>query len=104
MAASSKKAMDLFVTKIPWTVARNDLVEYFGQFGLVIKCRLPFNLDTGFHKGHCWVGFKTEKAKNSVLEKDRHVLDGTTVQVQIQTYRNGKGPGNQKSNSDTEHD
>ncbi|CAL8271280.1 unnamed protein product [Merluccius merluccius] len=82
MAASSKKVFEVFVTKVPWTVAMSQMREYFGQFGQVKRCLLPFDKETGFHRGFCWVGFATEDGLVNALQKDSHVLEGATLQVQ----------------------
>ncbi|XP_061900434.1 SRA stem-loop-interacting RNA-binding protein, mitochondrial [Entelurus aequoreus] len=82
MAASSKKVYELFVSKIPWTVANKEMREYFGQFGNVKNCILPFDRRTGFHKGFCWVGFSSEEGLNNSLQKEPHILEGSKLQVQ----------------------
>ncbi|XP_034015860.1 SRA stem-loop-interacting RNA-binding protein, mitochondrial-like [Thalassophryne amazonica] len=81
-AAASKKAFELFVNRVPWTLSANELKTYFGQFGVVKKCILPVDQNTGFHKGFCWIMFKTEQDLFSALEKDRHVVEGNTLLVQ----------------------
>ncbi|XP_072313829.1 SRA stem-loop-interacting RNA-binding protein, mitochondrial [Eucyclogobius newberryi] len=82
MAASSKKVFEVFVSKVPWTVATKEVREYFSQFGQVKKCLLPFDKETGFHKGFCWVGFGSEEGLNNALHKEPHVIEGTKLQVQ----------------------
>ncbi|XP_069576885.1 SRA stem-loop-interacting RNA-binding protein, mitochondrial isoform X1 [Brachyistius frenatus] len=82
MAAPTKKVFEVFVSKIPWTAAGKEMREYFGQFGLVKKCLLPFDKETGFHRGFCWVGFSSEEGLNNALQKDPHVLEGVKLQVQ----------------------
>uniref|UniRef100_A0A3P8TEY9 SRA stem-loop interacting RNA binding protein n=1 Tax=Amphiprion percula TaxID=161767 RepID=A0A3P8TEY9_AMPPE len=74
--AASRKVFEVFVSKIPWTVAGKEMREYFGQFGAVRKCLLPFDKETGFHRGFCWIGFTTEEGLNNALQKDPHVLEG----------------------------
>ncbi|XP_054894532.1 SRA stem-loop-interacting RNA-binding protein, mitochondrial [Poeciliopsis prolifica] len=100
MAASAKKVLEVFVSKIPWTVASREVREYFGQFGAVKKCILPFDKDTGFHKGFCWVSFSTEEGMNNVLQKDPHILEGAKLLVQ----RNRRLFERQKSNKDEDFD
>uniref|UniRef100_A0A673ZZ79 SRA stem-loop interacting RNA binding protein n=1 Tax=Salmo trutta TaxID=8032 RepID=A0A673ZZ79_SALTR len=85
MASSSKKVFEVFVSKIPWTIASKDMKEYFGQFGHVKKCLLPFDKETGFHKG-----------LHNALQKDQHMLEGATLQVQ----RNRKVFAGQKTNKE----
>ncbi|XP_029585229.1 SRA stem-loop-interacting RNA-binding protein, mitochondrial [Salmo trutta] len=94
MAGSSKKVYEVFVSKIPWTLASKEMKEYFGQFGQVKKCLVPFDKETGFHRGFCWIGYTSEEGLNNALQKDPHVLEGSTLQVQ----RNRKVFSGQKTN------
>ncbi|KAM4625030.1 SRA stem-loop-interacting RNA-binding protein, mitochondrial [Polymixia lowei] len=100
MAASSRKVFEVFVSKIPWTIASKEMREYFGQFGQVKKCLLPFDKETGFHRGFCWIGYTTEDGLNNALQKDPHILEGTRLQVQ----RNRKAFAGPRSNKDVELD
>ncbi|XP_077567650.1 SRA stem-loop-interacting RNA-binding protein, mitochondrial isoform X1 [Stigmatopora nigra] len=82
MAAPSKKVFEAFVSKVPWTIASKEMKEYFGQFGQVKRCLLPFDKETGFHRGFGWVGFNSEEGLNNALQKDPHILEGAKLQVQ----------------------
>ena len=54
-----------FVRKIPWMVASSELREHFAQFGHVQKCTVPFDKETGFHKGMSWIHFSSEELHNA---------------------------------------
>ncbi|XP_005990145.2 SRA stem-loop-interacting RNA-binding protein, mitochondrial [Latimeria chalumnae] len=82
MAAPSRKVFEVFVSRVPWIVANKEIKEYFAQFGTVKKCLLPFDKETGFHRGFCWVGFATEEGLQNALQKDLHILEGSKVMVQ----------------------
>ncbi|XP_062863658.1 SRA stem-loop-interacting RNA-binding protein, mitochondrial [Trichomycterus rosablanca] len=82
MAAPSKKVFEVFVSRIPWTVATKEVKEYFGQFGHVKKCLLPFDKETGFHRGFCWIGYSSEEGLQNALQQDHHVIESTKLQVQ----------------------
>ncbi|XP_072546359.1 SRA stem-loop-interacting RNA-binding protein, mitochondrial [Salminus brasiliensis] len=82
MAASGRKGFEVFVSKVPWTAATKEIREYFMQFGHVKKCLLPFNRETGFHKGFCWVAFSTQEGLEKTLQTDSHIIDGTKLYVQ----------------------
>ncbi|XP_067335972.1 SRA stem-loop-interacting RNA-binding protein, mitochondrial [Channa argus] len=100
MAAPSKKVLEIFVSKIPWTLASKEMKTYFEQFGPVRKCLLPFDKETGFHRGFCWIRFTTEEGLNNALQKDPHMLEGAKLQVQ----RNRRPFVGQKSNRESEFD
>ncbi|KAJ8356544.1 hypothetical protein SKAU_G00193380 [Synaphobranchus kaupii] len=82
MAAPTKKAFEAFVSKIPWTLASREMKEYFGQFGQVRKCVLPFDRETGFHRGFCRISYTTEEGLQNALQKETHVVEGSRLQVQ----------------------
>ncbi|XP_054826425.1 SRA stem-loop-interacting RNA-binding protein, mitochondrial [Eublepharis macularius] len=84
---ASRRVFELFVTRVPWTASANEVREYFGQFGTVRKCILPFDKETGFHKGLCWVGFSTEEGLNNALQKETHILEGVKIEVKQQQSR-----------------
>ncbi|KAK6304795.1 hypothetical protein J4Q44_G00253810 [Coregonus suidteri] len=96
MASSSKKVFEVFVSKIPWTIASKEMKEYFGQFGQVKKCLLPFDKETGFHRGFCWIGYTSEEGLHNALQKDPHMLEGAKLQVQ----RNRKVFTGQRTNKE----
>uniref|UniRef100_A0A8C5G229 SRA stem-loop interacting RNA binding protein n=1 Tax=Gouania willdenowi TaxID=441366 RepID=A0A8C5G229_GOUWI len=70
MAGSSKKVFELFVSRVPWTYICL-LMEYFGQFGHVKNCLIPFDKETGFHRG-----------LNNALQKELHMLEGSRVRLE----------------------
>ncbi|XP_025065764.1 SRA stem-loop-interacting RNA-binding protein, mitochondrial isoform X1 [Alligator sinensis] len=104
--APRRRLYMLFVRGLPWTVARDEISQYFSQFGYVKKCSLPFvsmsplpcsangftgvcqqelfllrqEDETGFHKGYCWIQFNSQSSTNRVL-KNSHTLEGAQLQV-----------------------
>ena len=73
----------VFVRKIPGTVASSELRGHFAQFGHVRKCTVPFDEETGFHKGMGWIHFSSEELHNA-LQWENHVIDGVKLHVQPQ--------------------
>ncbi|XP_063039750.1 SRA stem-loop-interacting RNA-binding protein, mitochondrial [Engraulis encrasicolus] len=82
MAAAGKKLYEVFVSKVPWTLATKEVKEYFGQFGQVKRCLMPFDKETGFHRGFCWVGYASEEGLQNALQKEPHVIEGSKLLVQ----------------------
>ncbi|XP_022432138.1 SRA stem-loop-interacting RNA-binding protein, mitochondrial isoform X2 [Delphinapterus leucas] len=73
-----------FVRKIPWTAASSELREHFSQFGHVRKCTVPFDKETGFHRGMGWIQFSSEEELHNALQQENHVIDGVKLHVQVQ--------------------
>ncbi|XP_040831167.1 SRA stem-loop-interacting RNA-binding protein, mitochondrial isoform X1 [Ochotona curzoniae] len=101
MAASAVKgAMGLrtsisrpvaFVRKIPWTAASSALREHFAQFGHIRKCTVPFDKETGFHRGMGWIQFSSQAELQNALQQENHIIDGVKLQVQAQRPKVVKG-------------
>uniref|UniRef100_H0ZQ18 SRA stem-loop interacting RNA binding protein n=1 Tax=Taeniopygia guttata TaxID=59729 RepID=H0ZQ18_TAEGU len=83
----SRRLFDIFVAEVPWTVSSKELKEYFSQFGLVQRCQLPFDRDTGFHRRYCWIKFSTPEEVQNVLQKEFHILEGSKLAVKQQIRR-----------------
>ncbi|XP_068048833.1 SRA stem-loop-interacting RNA-binding protein, mitochondrial isoform X1 [Anomalospiza imberbis] len=79
----SRRLFNIFVAEIPWTVSSKELKEYFSQFGLVQRCQLPFDRDTGFHRRYCWIKFSTAEEVQNVLQKDSHILEGSKLTLTV---------------------
>ncbi|XP_075782907.1 SRA stem-loop-interacting RNA-binding protein, mitochondrial [Pelodiscus sinensis] len=85
--ASSRRVFELFVSRIPWTLSTKEIKDYFSLFGGVRRCMLPFDKETGFHKGFCWVGFSSEESLHNALRKESHIVEGAKLQVRLQKHR-----------------
>ncbi|KAM8921306.1 SRA stem-loop-interacting RNA-binding protein, mitochondrial [Pelodytes ibericus] len=99
MAAKARAAYELFVSQIPWTVATRELKEYFSQFGTVKKCLLPFDRETGFHRGYSWIRFTSDKGLQNALQKDTHLLEGATLNVQKKVNQTATPENTPETNS-----
>ncbi|XP_055448770.1 SRA stem-loop-interacting RNA-binding protein, mitochondrial [Psammomys obesus] len=73
-----------FIRKIPWTAASSELREHFAQFGHIKKCTVPFDKETGFHKGFGWVHFSSQEELQNALQHENHIIDGVKIHVQAQ--------------------
>ncbi|XP_048206586.1 SRA stem-loop-interacting RNA-binding protein, mitochondrial-like [Perognathus longimembris pacificus] len=69
------------VRKIPWTAAANELREHFVQFGHIRKCRVPFDKETGFHRGMGWIHFSSEEELQNAIQQENHTIDGVKLHV-----------------------
>ncbi|KAG9328422.1 hypothetical protein JZ751_014007, partial [Albula glossodonta] len=54
-----------------------EVKEYFAQFGQIKKCILPFDKETGFHRGFCRIGYITEEGLHNALQREAHVIEGS---------------------------
>ncbi|GAB1297676.1 SRA stem-loop-interacting RNA-binding protein, mitochondrial [Apodemus speciosus] len=73
-----------FIRKIPWTAASSELREHFAQFGHVRRCTVPFDKETGFHRGMGWVQFSSQEELQNAVQQEHHIIDGVKIHVQAQ--------------------
>ncbi|XP_078516103.1 SRA stem-loop-interacting RNA-binding protein, mitochondrial isoform X2 [Lissotriton helveticus] len=73
------------MSKYGWSflLFEEELREYFSQFGTVKKCLLPFDKETGFHRGIGWIRFASEEGLQNALQKESHIIEGSKLQVQL---------------------
>ncbi|ERE70455.1 SRA stem-loop-interacting RNA-binding protein [Cricetulus griseus] len=75
-----------FIRRIPWTLA-SELRKHFAQFGNVKKCNVPFDRQTGFHRGMGWVQFSSEEELQNALQQENHIIDGLKMDVKAGKQR-----------------
>ncbi|XP_041514265.1 SRA stem-loop-interacting RNA-binding protein, mitochondrial [Microtus oregoni] len=80
-----------FVRKIPWTAASSELREHFAQFGHIKRCTVPFDRETGFHRGMGWVQFSSQEELQNALQQENHIIDGVKIDVQAQKPKVSQG-------------
>ena len=80
-----------FVRKIPWTAASSELREHFAQFGHIKSCSVPFDRETGFHRGMGWVQFSSQEELQNALQQENHIIDGVKIDVQAQKPKVSQG-------------
>uniref|UniRef100_A0A8C2VBZ1 RRM domain-containing protein n=1 Tax=Chinchilla lanigera TaxID=34839 RepID=A0A8C2VBZ1_CHILA len=76
-----------FVRKIPWTAKSSELREYFAQFGHIRKCVVPFNRETGFHKGLGWIYFSSQEELQNAMQHENHIIDGVKVNASLSYHK-----------------
>ncbi|CAH3183130.1 unnamed protein product [Porites evermanni] len=72
----------LFVAKLPWTVCRDTLREYFQKFGVVTSSRVVFDYKSGRSKKYGFVEFDSPASAEKALNEPSHFIDGSKVFIQ----------------------
>ncbi|XP_032684369.1 SRA stem-loop-interacting RNA-binding protein, mitochondrial-like [Odontomachus brunneus] len=70
----------LQINNIPWTIGRQQLAQYFSQFGYVRNATVVFDKTTGFNQGYGYVTFAKKEDLGFVLE-NKHSLEGKTLSL-----------------------
>jgi RNA recognition motif-containing protein len=71
----------LFIGAIPYNISKNELQEYFQQFGPVTDLFLPFDKRKGSLKGFAFVEFHLEEDCLRVLQCPSHTLRGQMMVI-----------------------
>ncbi|XP_072166246.1 SRA stem-loop-interacting RNA-binding protein, mitochondrial-like [Diadema setosum] len=79
---AAKKSLEVFVSRLPWTVGAQELREHFSRFGAVKNCRVAFDYSTGFSKGFGFVVFGNPNGLQNALKHEEHRLDGQQINIQ----------------------
>lgn len=84
-------SMLLLSEKNPWTVASSELRKHFAQFSHLKLCNVPFDRETGFHRGMSWVQFSSKEELQIVLQQENHINDRAKIHVQAQKPKGVQG-------------
>jgi len=90
----------LYVGNLPFDATREEIMEYFGQYGTVSDCFVPVDRATNRPRGFAFVTMAKEDAETAIKNTDDADFMGRTIQVNISLPR-GKAPPNRRSQSKT---
>lgn len=78
---ATRRAFKLYVGNLPWTVAANELNQYFSQFGPVVTAFVPFDKTTGFSRNYGFVTMRSKEGVDNIFSKPSHELEGRILNV-----------------------
>lgn len=78
----TRKACQIYIGNVPWTINKSDLKEYFSKFGEIETVKLAINRKIGLYKNYGFVQYSSEAVTDSVCKR-KHVLDGNHLKVQV---------------------
>ncbi len=73
----------IFVGGIDPELTKEDITEYFSQFGTVESLDLPFDSQKGKRKHYIFVSFASESAARRAIAKERQEIHGRQVSMLI---------------------
>jgi len=89
----------VFVTKIGSTITKDNLIEYFSQFGSLADCYVPIsNNPSQPHKGIAFVSFRDPRIAEEVLKRPSYeIKPGQFIVVDKANERMGGNQGNRSA-------
>lgn len=77
---TQRSSLELFIKKISWVTGAKELSDHFSQFGKIRSITLPFDLQTGLHRGFAFVSFESMDFYEKIKKFGKnHVIDGEEV-------------------------
>lgn len=92
-------AKKLYVGNISYETTRDDLIEFFGEYGEVKDVYVPVDRDTGAPRGFAFVTMNAEEAEKAIEDASGVVLQGRTIDVKESLPRGQKAAPRQKPSS-----
>jgi nucleolin len=90
----------LYVGNLPFDVERDDIMEYFGQYGTVNDCFIPIDRDQGRPRGFAFVTMAKEDVDAAISATNGIDFMGRNLQVNVSLPR-GEAPPNRRSQNKT---
>ena len=83
----------VFVSGLPFDVAKADVTKIFASCGKIVSCKLITFPDSSRCKGQAILAFETESGAHKALEQDDSVIDTNTAPIEENSKFSKKVPG-----------
>ncbi|GAB1599999.1 heterogeneous nuclear ribonucleoprotein D-like-A isoform X3 [Argonauta hians] len=86
----------VFVRNLDQNLAENEIREYFGKFGKIVKLELPYDKMRNQRRNYCFIEFEAEEAVDKICENAGHQIGSREAQVKKATpvaNQRGRGRG-----------
>lgn len=71
----------IYVSNIPFSATKEDLAEYFSDYGAIAHCTIILNRDTQESRGFGFVEFQDPKDADDALNADESRFQGRKIRV-----------------------
>jgi polyadenylate-binding protein 2 len=71
----------VFIGSVDFSVKKEELIEFFGNCGEIVRCTVQTDHYTHKPKGYAYIEFSNLDGVENALKFDGHVLKGRTIQV-----------------------
>lgn len=73
----------IFIGNLAYTVSKEELSEFFSEFGDVTDVSIPTDRDTGKPRGFAFVEFESVEAAKNALSANGKEISGRAVSVDM---------------------
>ncbi|CAF4417642.1 unnamed protein product, partial [Didymodactylos carnosus] len=71
----------IFIGQLPINFPKEDLENYFQQYGPIENIDLPLDREKNCRRPFCFISFNSAKTAEEVLRQQRHIINGVTIEV-----------------------
>lgn len=80
--AIARGVQKFFVSNLPWSVSKKELLVYFSKFGHVHSSNVIYDKTTGLSRGYGFIVFSTKEGYSNATSKLYHSLEGRVLHVE----------------------
>ena len=91
------KEMTIFIGNLSWETEVEDLEQLFSNYGVVKKCYLPLDRETGRKRGIAFVDLNDHNSEKKAID-DLQDVEWMGREIRVNEAEKRKGPNNKKHN------
>tara|TARA_Y100000766_G_C18866885_1_gene586224 strand:- start:1247 stop:1531 length:285 start_codon:yes stop_codon:yes gene_type:complete len=89
--------MTIFIGNLSWDAETNDLEQLFSNYGVVKKCYIPLERETGRKRGFAFVDLEDSEAEKRAIE-DLQDVEWMGREIRVNEAEQKKGNNNKRFN------
>jgi len=91
------KEMTIFIGNLSWETEVEDLEQLFSNYGVVKKCYLPLDRETGRKRGIAFVDLNDHNSEKKAID-DLQDVEWMGREIRVNEAEKRNGPNNKKHN------
>ncbi len=91
------KAMTIFIGNLSWETEVEDLEQLFSNYGVVKKCYLPLDRETGRKRGFAFVDLNDQNSEKKAID-DLQDVEWMGREIRVNEGEKRNRPNNKKRN------
>jgi len=89
--------MTIFIGNLSWETEVEDLEQLFSNYGVVKKCYLPLDRETGRKRGFAFVDLNDQNSEKKAID-DLQDVEWMGREIRVNKGEKRNGPNNKKRN------
>jgi len=89
--------MTIFIGNLSWETEVEDLEQLFSNYGVVKKCYLPLDRETGRKRGFAFIDLNDHNSEKKAID-DLQDVERMGREIRVNEGKKRNGPNNKKRN------